>query len=258
MTNSDIRRKAKQITRNLKGRFFLFLTPTLLSSFLVLVNLHRILILPLLQQWELETQILPLLLNFLIATFSASTSLMILAVVRKQCQSVSFSDSTLIFEPFLLWPTIKLSLLKQLLLLPLLFLLEINIVYIAQSLAKGQLSLELLGGVVSLLLVTTIYIKKKVSYTMALFLLFDQLAITKRPNSLDILKASQWLMKGYIWQYIKLELSFLGWQVLGFLSLGYLNSYLFPYQQTAKAFFYQQRLQLLKNNETKNNHSNNI
>ena len=258
MTNSDIRRKAKHTTRTLKGRFFLFLTPTLLSSFLVLVNLHRILFLPLIQQWQLETQVLPLLLSFLIATFGASTSLMMLAVVRKQRPSVSFSDSTLIFEPFLLWPAIKLTLLKHLLLLPWLFLLELNLTFIVETLVEEQSSLELVAAVLGFLLVLAIYIKKKTAYTMGLFLLFDQLAITRQPNVMDILKASQWLMTGYIWQYIKLELSFIGWQLLSVLSLGYLNTYLFPYQQTAKALFYQQRLQGLRTSDTKNRRSEEV
>ena len=46
------------------------------------------------------------------------------------------------------------------------------------------------------------------------------------------------MMKGHKWQLFCLHFSFLGWRILGMLTLGIANLYVLPYRHTAEAVFY--------------------
>lgn len=53
------------------------------------------------------------------------------------------------------------------------------------------------------------------------------------------IKLSRKMMKGHKWEYFWLQLSFIGWIILGFLTLGIGYLWLMPYMLTTNAAFYQ-------------------
>lgn len=53
------------------------------------------------------------------------------------------------------------------------------------------------------------------------------------------IKLSRKMMKGHKWEYFWLQLSFIGWIILGFLTLGIGYLWLIPYILTTQAAFYQ-------------------
>lgn len=60
---------------------------------------------------------------------------------------------------------------------------------------------------------------------------------------MDVLRKSKELMKGHRFEYFVLGLSFLGWEILGLLTLGILYLWLIPYIQVTTANFYNKLLE---------------
>lgn len=54
-----------------------------------------------------------------------------------------------------------------------------------------------------------------------------------------VMKKSREMMKGHKWEYFCLNLSFLGWMILGILTIGILYFWLIPYMNTTFANFYE-------------------
>ena len=76
------------------------------------------------------------------------------------------------------------------------------------------------------------------SYAMTQYIANDHPEMTAR----EALAASKEMMKGHRWRLFCLELSFFGWAILSALTLGIGSFVLAPYQETARAFFYQDLL----------------
>lgn len=76
------------------------------------------------------------------------------------------------------------------------------------------------------------------NYSMAIYIANDHPEMTAR----EALAASKEMMKGHRWNLFCLEISFFGWAILSALTLGIGSFALAPYQETAKAFFYQELL----------------
>lgn len=72
------------------------------------------------------------------------------------------------------------------------------------------------------------------AYAMSYFILLDNPSLA--PN--EARKQSIQLMKGYKWKLFCLRFSFIGWYLLGILTLGILYFWILPYQRTAEAEFY--------------------
>lgn len=72
------------------------------------------------------------------------------------------------------------------------------------------------------------------AYSMAFFILADNPGM----GGIEALKQSRQLMKGHKWQYFVLNLSFIGWHLLAWLTLGLAYIYVLPYQSAAQANFY--------------------
>ena len=72
------------------------------------------------------------------------------------------------------------------------------------------------------------------SYSLVLYILLDE------PNldAMDVIKKSKELMKGNKWKLFCLEISFIGWTILGIFTLGILYLWLAPYMSTSLAVFY--------------------
>lgn len=118
MTNYDIRQLAKHISTNLTGRKALFLTPVLLTCLTLCVTLHQALFLSPEQRLQVNSTLLLKLLEILTLFFTSSASLVLLAVVRRQRETVTFSDSTLIFQKAVFLPFLRVLLARWICLLP--------------------------------------------------------------------------------------------------------------------------------------------
>lgn len=77
---------------------------------------------------------------------------------------------------------------------------------------------------------------KAYSYSMAIYLQQEPGGIEREPN--DLLMESRELMYGYKWKLFCLDLSFIGWYLLGALCFGIGVIFVEPYHQQARANFY--------------------
>ena len=73
-----------------------------------------------------------------------------------------------------------------------------------------------------------------IAYRMAYFIKLDNPDI----GVLDAIIKSKELMRGHKWDFFVLQLSFLGWVILGALTLGILYFWLIPYMAVTEANFY--------------------
>ena len=80
---------------------------------------------------------------------------------------------------------------------------------------------------------------KTYSYAMAYYLQQEPRNLEKEPT--DLLTESRRMMDGYKFQLFCLDLSFIGWYILGALCFGVGVFFVMPYHQTARANFYAAR-----------------
>ena len=83
---------------------------------------------------------------------------------------------------------------------------------------------------------------KAYSYALTPYLVHDH----PEMSEFDCLKRSQQLMKGYKWKLFLLDLSFIGWILLGIITLGIGMLWVNPYMATAHAEFYEKRIAVEK------------
>ncbi len=77
-------------------------------------------------------------------------------------------------------------------------------------------------------------IVKSYSYSMAYYIHLDH----PEMESNDCITESRRLMDGHKWRLFCLDLSFIGWHILGVLTCGIITLWVIPYQQLAHAYFY--------------------
>ena len=109
----------------------------------------------------------------------------------------------------------------------------------------GMLMMSVVTSVYSLLLLVPGFIA-----SFALFLVPYLLKDNPELSIMDTLRLSRRMMEGHKMQLFKLQLSFIGWIFLNFLTLGIGMLWLMPYMMTTLAAFYQdvKNEDLLKNN----------
>lgn len=73
------------------------------------------------------------------------------------------------------------------------------------------------------------------AYAMVPYLLRDYPELTTK----EALRTSREMMRGHKWDLFVLDLTFLGWYLLGILTLGIAYLWVMPYQHTARAHFYE-------------------
>jgi len=78
------------------------------------------------------------------------------------------------------------------------------------------------------------------SYSLVFFILLDNPEI----GAMDAIKKSKEMMKGHKLDFFVLQLSFIGWMILGVFTIGILYLWLIPYMSVTEANFYN----ALKNN----------
>lgn len=78
-------------------------------------------------------------------------------------------------------------------------------------------------------------IVKMYSYSMTMYVLADH----PEMSATDAIAESQRIMQGNKWRLFCLDFSFIGWIFLTFLTCGILGFWIAPYQETARAEFYE-------------------
>ncbi|MDF2606761.1 MAG: hypothetical protein K0S34_956 [Bacillales bacterium] len=76
---------------------------------------------------------------------------------------------------------------------------------------------------------------KGISYSLTKYIILDNHDI----KNIDAIDLSRKMMNGYKWKYFKLHVSFIGWYILGALTLGIGFIWITPYIETSFAAFYQ-------------------
>ena len=56
---------------------------------------------------------------------------------------------------------------------------------------------------------------------------------------MECLRESESMMKGHKWQYVLLMLSFIGWDILGMITLGIAFLWVIPYEIMTRVAFYE-------------------
>lgn len=74
---------------------------------------------------------------------------------------------------------------------------------------------------------------KAISYSLVSYIL----ARGTNASASEVLDLSAKMMEGHKMDFFLLNLSFIGWHILGILTLGILELWIYPYQQTANAKF---------------------
>ncbi len=78
-------------------------------------------------------------------------------------------------------------------------------------------------------------IVKSYSYALAFYIQRDK----KDQEPVDCISESRYLMKGHKWQLFCLDMSFIGWYIVGALCLGIGTYFVVPYHNMARANFYE-------------------
>lgn len=77
-------------------------------------------------------------------------------------------------------------------------------------------------------------ILKSYSYRMAPYLMIDDKNLTPR----EAIKLSTRIMDGHRFELFVLDISFIGWYILWWITAGVFSLYVLPYRQTSEALFY--------------------
>ncbi len=88
---------------------------------------------------------------------------------------------------------------------------------------------------------------KALGYVLMPYIIADDSTI----DSKDALSLSEDMMYGHKWEFFVFGLSFLGWHLLGFLTLGILELWIMPYQNVAQTKFLRNIMEEYKNKNKK-------
>ena len=84
-----------------------------------------------------------------------------------------------------------------------------------------------------------LFIIPGIIFTYMLSQIFYLLADNPQIGAVEVLKKSAEMMKGYKWKLFCLHLSFIGWYLLGIVTLGIAFIWVGPYIKTANTIFYE-------------------
>lgn len=250
MTAHDIRQEARQLLKNLTGRYKLFLFPLLATLVSAGIQVRETVLYETSLSAPVETtiststssDIFSQLWTFIISILFTSAAYTLLEAYRKQRTEASYTDSLRGFSSPYLFKFFLLYLTQFLLLLPwalLMFLpLVIFAVFTLMSNSFNPASMAWL--IIPSLIGFVFLIIKSYAYSQSNFILFDRIAAGENTNPFDIVKESIQLMKGKKFDFFILNLTFLGWVLLIPLTLGLASIYVIPYMWAADTIFYAQ------------------
>lgn len=82
------------------------------------------------------------------------------------------------------------------------------------------------------------------SYSLIFYIKLDNPEL----SLIEVIGKSKKMMQGHKWEFFVLNLSFLGWEILGIFTLGILYFWLFPYMEVTCANFYNNIKEIENNN----------
>ena len=271
MNLTELRAQARLSLRQIRGVFPLFFPP-------ILINFLHLLFAPRSASIEEKAQLnwqefvrqevghqaFPIVLNFIISIFLVSASFALMDLLRHKKESLGLKDAFIAFRSDKLKYVFPVLAVREVLLLFWNGLLSFGslltafssykITYVSQqvNLDQGTRNLpkelvqtvnsygpNLFWGLIILVIGLAIIIPFYYSYSQAVFLLYDQLVEGTYQGSWRLIAQSRKLMRGYKRQRFLLDLSFIIWQLLAFLSMGLANFLVYPYMLLAQIFFYQ-------------------
>lgn len=251
MTAHDIRQEARQLLKNLIGKYKLFLFPLLATFFSSSIQVRQ----TVLYQTNPEAEaaisssfsynIFSQLWTFILSILFTSAAYTLLEAYRKQRTEASYTDSLRGFSSPYLFKLFLLHLAEGLLLLPWIALLLLPLISytVALYLYSGTNTFDpnsLAWLIIPALIGFVILMIKSYAYSQTSFILFDRIKEGKDTNPFDIIKESVQLMQGKKFDFFILKLSFLGWLLLIPLTLGLAGIYVIPYVWAADTVFYAQ------------------
>lgn len=246
MTNSHIRLRAKELVASLNNRYLLVLFPLIINCYLIIDNGYRL-------ANDRSTTFFHSLLVFISEVSLLAVSYNLLQVYRRRKNDVNFEDglttfaSPYLFRFFLLqlakWVILWLwYILGAFLIIIMSFILAVIFVPLLDAKLPSS-SVETISLVIAYIEVIVVllglFINRTIAYSQAEFLLCEKIEQGQKVSSFALLKESKQLMKGYKWQYFRLQLSFIGWWLLMPFTLGLIGLIAYPYFSAANAIFYQ-------------------
>ena len=275
MNLRQLRAEARLLQRKIPGLLLLFFIPImilLLSNFLGdsqedLMEYFASIDLKQAFYLEVSRGLFSQVINFIISLFIISASYALIDLLRRQTEQLKFSDSLRAFSNQIFTPLVLTLFCMRLILFCWSILLWVGsvisiftsyrILYIYNQAPNNQLSDQAIQQIsnyspslfLGLLLVTLgliISLPQRYAYSQAEFILYDQLKEGTYQGPLQVLRQSRLMMKGYKDKRFMLDVSFIGWQIVMFLTLGLAGIYVIPYIHTSSVLFYEQLKALKK------------
>lgn len=250
MTISSIKKDAKHILKELKGKYLLFSIPFLMQAILFSLQMRE----SYLTQQGIEVSfaatLFPLLWRFLSSVCLLSATYTMISVIRHKKQAVSARDNGLAFSSDYFFKILSLTLIRFLLILLWSLLLIVGTIittigfmalYSNYQAGSNMLvsALMTLVGLVIAIIGLYLSINRSLAYAMADYILYDDINDNNYSGALDCIEKSKVMMQGNKWKFFLLQLSFIGWFILSLLSFGILYLYLLPYFTTSMVYFYE-------------------
>lgn len=253
-TASEIRSKARKALF-VPGKGFLYLFPVLLyliSPLFLFVNIS--IVVDIFRHQFSPVPIILWALGLLSLCILMSANFAILDGLRGYRDKVKMSDNGIIFSKEIFGKFLFTALLKWLYLILWLCPSGIAILIFIFKIKYGIYGPKILDFIVAIIFYALLFggimlsIIKSFSYSMTYYVLYDQIRNGTYTNPNDVIRKSKELMHGNKWRYFCLQLSFIGWNILASIFWMIMNFYVLPYRQAAQLVFYDELLNLKKNN----------
>lgn len=238
LTNAQIRQKARQLLTRVTTKRYIFTVPLILMPIASILGGRE-------SNGE-GLAFFSLALQLLIGFFLVSAALTMLDIWRGEKIQATFTDSTRAFSRQMIGKLILVELLSSLyFLLPYFLIVGLGIGLATTIFGSGTANQVAVIVSVAIILLIGLVALLPISYSLkqATYVLYDQVKNGTYRNPHQVLVASHHLMKGHRKQAFLLDLSFIGWWLLTFVTLGLSNIYALPYYTSATAIFYDNLIQ---------------
>ena len=253
-TASELRSKAQKLLI-IPGKIPLYLFPV------ILYILSPLFILGMLSafsdiynaQFHLAT-IIPWIFEMLLLFMLLSANFALLDSLRGYRDKVQIADSSIAFSEEILGKLFVTSLLKWVYTILWLWPSGIAILIFIFKIKYEIYGPKILDFIVAIIFFALLFggiilaIIKYYSYSMAYYILYDQINQGTYTNPNDVITKSTKLMNGNKWRYFCLQFSFIGWDILTAIFWIPMNFYVVPYKQAAQVVFYDELLNLKQTN----------
>ncbi|MBF0786787.1 MULTISPECIES: DUF975 family protein [unclassified Streptococcus] len=257
----QIRANARQLIAETPGAYLLALIPVILGVIIQLVYSSQSddLALQLANSSIGTSQLInliafPLVYNILVDLMTLSMSLALFQVIYHYRDSVSFKDSFTLFNHRCFGRILATYLLKNLFLFLWGLFIIVGLSFMLAGIYMAELAMNvhqnsegllvgagmmIIVGFIIMIAGIPLLLTQALAYFLVEPLLFDKLAQDTYTGPLAVIKESRRLMKGYKTKAFILNLSFIGWFFLSYISIGIVGIYVIPYYLASHIYFYQ-------------------